>query len=76
MLDKRYVNQMAELSSTEHIQKAKLLAEGYSLTNMIKIDPFIDYAIQLLDSQLDGLGSMKQNLSNPNNGSITLPLTS
>jgi hypothetical protein len=27
---------------------------------MIKIVPFIDYALQLLESQLDGLSSMKQ----------------
>jgi cytochrome P450 len=60
MPDKRYVNQMAELSSTEHIRKAKNLAAGYSLTNVIKVEPFIDHALQLLETQLDGLSSTKE----------------
>ena len=60
MPDKRYVNQMAELSSLEHMRKAKNLAAGYSLTNMIKTEPFIDKALQQLESQLDDLGSRKE----------------
>jgi hypothetical protein len=41
-------------------QKPKNLAAGYSLTNVIKIEPFIGHALQLLEGQLDGLSSMKQ----------------
>jgi cytochrome P450 len=62
MPDKRYVNQMAELSSKEHMRKAKNLAAGYSLTNVIKMEPFIDNALRLLGRQLDRLSSMKEPL--------------
>ncbi|KAI9054435.1 hypothetical protein LZ554_001597 [Drepanopeziza brunnea f. sp. 'monogermtubi'] len=60
MPDKRYVNQMAELGFKEHTRKAKNLAAGYSLTNVIKTEPYIDHALQLLRSQLGCLGSLKQ----------------
>jgi cytochrome P450 len=62
MPDKRYVNQMAELNSTEHIRKAKNLAAAYSLTNVIKTEPFIDKALQLLEKRLDSLSSVEQSV--------------
>ncbi|CAL3962652.1 hypothetical protein PZA11_000249 [Diplocarpon coronariae] len=60
MPDKRYVNQMAELSYKEHVRKAKNLAAGYSATNVIKTEPFIDQALKHLRAQLENLGSLKQ----------------
>ncbi|KAH7346364.1 cytochrome P450 [Rhexocercosporidium sp. MPI-PUGE-AT-0058] len=57
MPDKRYVNQMAELHCSEHMRKAKNLAAGYSVTNVIKTEPFVDGALQLLRTQLEKLSS-------------------
>ncbi|CZS96692.1 related to cytochrome P450 oxidoreductase [Rhynchosporium graminicola] len=59
MPDKRYVNQMAEVRCSEHMRKAKNLAAGYSLTNVVKTEPFIDGALQTLRTQLETSGSSK-----------------
>lgn len=58
MPDKRYVNQMAEMNCQAHIHKARNLAAGYSLTNVIKTEPYIDSALLLLGAQLDRLSSL------------------
>lgn len=55
MPDKRFVNQMAERNCKAHIHKARNLAAGYSLSNVIRTEPYIDTALQLLKSQLDEL---------------------
>ena len=60
MPDKRYVNQMAELSSNEHMRKAKNLAGGYSLSSVIKTEPFIDHALKTLETQIDRLTLLKE----------------
>lgn len=60
MPDKRYVNQMAEMNSQAHIHKTKNLAAGYSLTNVIKVEPYIDSALRLLQSQLDRFGLLNE----------------
>ncbi|RDW63261.1 hypothetical protein BP6252_10806 [Coleophoma cylindrospora] len=60
MPDKRYVNQMAERSCKAHMHKAKNLAAGYSLTNVIKTEPYINAALQLLATQLDRLSALNE----------------
>jgi cytochrome P450 len=59
MPDKRYVNQMAERNYKEHTRKTKNLAAGYSLTNVINSEPFIDQILQNLETQLDRLSTAK-----------------
>jgi cytochrome P450 len=52
------MNQMSQTNCKLHIQKAKNLAAGYSLTNVIKQEPYIDDALQLMESRLDELSSL------------------
>lgn len=47
------MNQMSETNCKLHMHKAKNLAAGYTLSNVIKSEPFIDSALQLLESRLD-----------------------
>jgi Cytochrome P450 len=51
---------MSETNCKLHIQKAKNLVAGYSLTNVIKQEPYIDNALQTLESQLDKLSSLNK----------------
>lgn len=60
MPDKRYINQMAEMNSRAHIHKARNLAAGYSLTNVIKVEPYVDSALRLLEAQFDRLCSLNE----------------
>ncbi|KAH8804379.1 cytochrome P450 [Xylogone sp. PMI_703] len=60
MPDKRYVNLMAERSYEEHTRKSRNLAPGFSFSNIIKIEPHIDSALQILRRQLTDLGDRKE----------------
>ncbi|RFU30260.1 hypothetical protein B7463_g6099, partial [Scytalidium lignicola] len=60
MPDKRYVNQMAERSCQNHMRKARNLAPGYSFSNIIKTEPYIDTALGTLRRQLTALGDHKK----------------
>jgi len=57
MPDRRFINQMSETDCKLHIQKPKSLAAGYSLTNTIKQEPYIDNALQLMETWLEELSS-------------------
>lgn len=48
------------MNSQAHIHKTKNLAAGYSLTNVIKVEPYIDSALRLLQSQLDRFGLLNE----------------
>jgi cytochrome P450 len=48
---------MSETNCKLHMHKAKNLASGYTQTNVIKTEPYIDTALQLLETQLDQLSS-------------------
>jgi cytochrome P450 len=60
MPDKRFVNQMAERDHTSHVRKSKNLSAGYSLTNVIKTEPYIDTALRLLETRLDDLSAQSK----------------
>ncbi|PMD32987.1 cytochrome P450 [Hyaloscypha variabilis F] len=53
--DSRYVNQMSEVDAKRHIAKTKNIASGYAFSNVIKAEPYIDGALQLLEKRLDSL---------------------
>ena len=48
---------MSETDCKLHIQKPKSLAAGYSLTNTMKQEPYIDNALQLMETWLEELSS-------------------
>ena len=55
--DSRFPNQMSERSAKVHIQKQKNLAAGYSLSNIIKSEPYIDNLLSLFRSRLSTLAA-------------------
>jgi len=56
--DHNYGNQMSELDPKEHVRKNKNIASGYALFNIMKAEPFVDAAIELLESRLDQLSQV------------------
>lgn len=46
---------MSEMDPKEHVRKEKNVAAGYSLSNIIKSEPYVDATIELLVKNLDGL---------------------
>lgn len=60
MPDKRYVNQMAQRSCENHMRIARNLASGYSFSNIIKTEPYIDTALRTLRRQLTSLAERKE----------------
>lgn len=53
--DYRYVNQMSELDPARHIQKARSLSAGFSLSNITKAEPYIDNVLRLFKTRFDEL---------------------
>ena len=53
--DSRYLNQMGECIAARHVQKQKNIAAGYAMSNLIKAEPQINEAIELLESRIDKL---------------------
>ncbi|TVY54619.1 Cytochrome P450 monooxygenase [Lachnellula cervina] len=53
--DSRYVNQMSEVDAKRHITKTKNVAPGYAFSNVIKAEPYVDGALRLFETRLDGL---------------------
>ena len=51
--DSRFPNQMSERCAKSHIHKQRNLAAGYTLSNIIKSEPYIDNLLKLLQSRLD-----------------------
>jgi len=51
----QYVNQMSEMDIKEHSRKTKNLGAGYRLSNIIKVEPFMDAALKLFAEKLDDL---------------------
>ena len=57
MPDKRYVNQMSETDYRRHVHKERNAAAGYSLSNVVKSESFIDDAIIMFEKRLDELAA-------------------
>ncbi|RDL36418.1 Uncharacterized protein BP5553_05770 [Venustampulla echinocandica] len=53
MPDSRYENTMSETSYKEMNRRTRNVAAGYSLSNVIKGEPYIDKALGLFQTQLD-----------------------
>lgn len=53
MPDSRYENTMSETSHKEKVRRTRNVAAGYSLSNVIKCEPFIDKALALFRTQLE-----------------------
>ncbi|KAL1959106.1 hypothetical protein VTO42DRAFT_2893 [Malbranchea cinnamomea] len=51
--DYRYVNQMSECDPHRHIEKGRNITPGYSLSNIIKSEPYVDALIDLLERRFD-----------------------
>jgi hypothetical protein len=51
--DGSIVNQMGELDPKKHIAKQKNFASGYSLSNVIQSEPYIDDLIQKMEDRFD-----------------------
>lgn len=58
--DSRFINQMSETNARRHIEKQKNIASGYTLSNIIKSEPYIDNLLSLFRSLLDELAAAKQ----------------
>jgi cytochrome P450 len=56
--DSRYTPQMAATNCKDHMRRQTILAPGYTLTSLLKIEPYIDNALRLLENQLDKLSSL------------------
>ncbi|KAJ6005490.1 hypothetical protein N7451_003434 [Penicillium sp. IBT 35674x] len=55
--DYHYVNQMSELDPTRHIQKTRNLSAGFSLTNITKMEPYIDSVLETFKIRFDELSA-------------------
>jgi len=53
--DSRNMPQMAERNYKEHVRRATVLAPGYTLSNILKIEPHIDASLKLLEKRIDAL---------------------
>ncbi|KAL4940007.1 hypothetical protein BDV06DRAFT_213837 [Aspergillus oleicola] len=53
--DYRFVSQMSETDPERHIYKGKNVAAGYTLSNIIKSESYVDDIIEALKGQLNGL---------------------
>jgi cytochrome P450 len=60
MPDKRFVNLMAERDAKVHIRKTRNVAAGFSMTNVIKTEPYIDVALKLLETRIEELSSQNK----------------
>ena len=53
--DSRFPNQMSERDAKQHIHKQRNLSAGYTLSNIIQSEPYIDKLLDLFQSRLDVL---------------------
>jgi cytochrome P450 len=51
---------MSELDPKRHIAKYRNIASGYTFSNVIKSEPYIDEAIKLLENRLDRLSEQNE----------------
>ncbi|KAE8148707.1 cytochrome P450 [Aspergillus avenaceus] len=58
--DYHYVNQMSELDLHLHIRKSRNVAAGYSLSNIIKSEAYVNDLLVLLGKQLDRIAESGQ----------------
>lgn len=53
---------MSELDPTEHVRKNKNIASGYGLSHIMKAEPYVDAAIELLESRLDQMSQVGEKI--------------
>ncbi|KAJ5820379.1 hypothetical protein N7474_005970 [Penicillium riverlandense] len=51
--DYHYVNQMSELDPQRHLEKNRNVASGYTLSNIIQSEPYVDAVFELLIKHVD-----------------------
>ncbi|KAI9877155.1 MAG: Telomerase protein component 1 [Pleopsidium flavum] len=56
--DHRFPSQMSERDPKEHVRKYKNVSGGFALSNILKSEPFIDTAIELLKDRLNQLSQI------------------
>ncbi|KAF2808681.1 cytochrome P450 [Mytilinidion resinicola] len=60
LLDHRFQTPMSEVDPKMRVERAKNVAAAYSLSHIIKFEPYVDGAISLLSKRLDELASVSK----------------